>query len=146
MAEAAVIVNVFGQLRQWLFDWLNLKRQRTEREDQASKTQTEGERQAIQALLMAVTQTQVYLGTQAAGGKSDRDVEGRLAMAWATAAGAFASVNQYVAPLLQLKSEAWARPDLWSNERCIEAGITIEDIAELARQYLAGIGPAHLSA
>jgi hypothetical protein len=91
----------------------------------------------VDALLTALTKTQIYLGARERGEAPNQRREAGLAMAWSKAAGAFRGVAPEVAPLLQLKSEVWARPEEWSRARVREAGITVDAMAELARGYLA---------
>lgn len=129
--NGSTILSAFQQLRQWLADWGAAKREKREQE-----------KQAIRVLLGALTKTQLYLGDLNSGKPADRAREQELANAWADAAGAFFGLNENVAPLLQIKSEAWARPEQWSEQRLDEAGVTIEAISALARKLLAGEDPS----
>lgn len=133
--DLTVVLPALAQLRQSLMDWIASRRARSA-----------AEQAAIAVLLDALTKTQVYLGDldmRSASGtqgdpETDRVMERELARVWADAAAAFMGINQEVAPLLRLKSEAWARPMLWNDDRIREAGITIEDISNLAQRLLAG--------
>ena len=132
--DFTVAIPAFVELRQLLRSWLESRRARSE-----------AEREAISVLLDAVTQTQIYLGDlemRSAQGEikpeAERPMERELARAWAKASAAFMGIDKKMAPLLLLKSDAWARPKEWSDQRVREAGITIEDVSRLAQQLLAG--------
>jgi hypothetical protein len=130
--DLSLILTALKELREWFGDWFAMKKARNERE-----------KHAVQVLLGTITKTQQYLGDLDAGNTVDRTRETELAVAWTDAAMAFHGINEEVAPLLQLKSEAWARPEAWSDRELREAGITIEAISEMARQFLAGKAPGH---
>jgi hypothetical protein len=132
MAEPLSVIPALGQLLEWLKEWVKVRGDRTEAAGRA-----------VKALLDAVTATHLYIGDQAQEGIAQinpekRAREERLAVLWADAAYAFYQVDPNVAPLMQLKSEAWARPDQWSDERCREAGISIEEISTRLTGFLQG--------
>lgn len=128
MPEAAAvgtILTAFGQLREWLETWLTQHRQ-----------QTEQERAAVASLLRALTATQTYIGDIEEGQARDRHRESGLAELWSEASGAFYGIDPELAPLLQIKSESWARPEVWSDEKVREHGATIERVTELTQEVL----------
>lgn len=94
------------------------------------------ERKALEALLAAKTRTLIYLGRLDRGESEDRTHEETLARLWSDAAHAFVGVNPPLARLLDVKSDSWARPRGWDDERVKEAGIAIEAIAEMANEIL----------
>jgi len=126
MTDPITALTALNQLRLWLIDWSSSRKKKPERE-----------RQAIEALLDALTKTRNHLGDLDVRAEKDRATEKELAKAWEAAALAFNGTRHDVAPLFLLKSEAWSRPKLWSDERVRAEGITIEEISNLARRLLA---------
>lgn len=126
MVEPIGLLAGLGALGEWLDRWMSLR-----------KARTEAGRAAVQALLQALARTRAYIEDTGVGSVSrNREMEYELANLWSQAAGAFHGVDPNIAPLLQLKSEAWAAPSQWSEERVQAAGITIDEISSKARQFL----------
>ena len=112
--DAVAVLPLFEQLRQGLATWIGIRKDKSEKESEA-----------VRALLAALTKTQIYLGSEGHADKPDRQREEELAEAWSEAAAAFYGIAPDIAPLLQLKSESWARPEGAANGRLRdhEAGI-----------------------
>jgi hypothetical protein len=131
--DPGIIIAALAQLRLWLSDWSSSDKQRHQNENEA-----------IRILLSALTKTHIYLGdldmqaqhSIAVPPEVDRERQTELALAWSDAAGAF-SGDPAVAPLLQLKSQAWANPGVWNDERVRRQGITIQEMSDLAQRLLA---------
>ena len=66
-------------------------------------------------------------GNDENGQPESRVKEYELANLWGEAAGAFYGVDNNIAPLLLLKSQAWAAPTQWPEERVRELERQLED-------------------
>jgi hypothetical protein len=93
-------------------------------------------RAALPKLQEAVLQTQLYWASQADGRLADRQAETRLVAMWSDAATAFYTLNGELAARLQLKAEYWTEPKAWSRQQIVDAGISLQHLAELTRQLL----------
>jgi hypothetical protein len=91
---------------------------------------------ALPKLQKAVLETQLYLAPRAEGQSADRQAETRLVRLWRDAATAFYTLDGELAARLQLKAEYWTEPEAWSRQQIVDAGISLQHVAEHTRQLL----------
>ena len=84
----------------------------------------------------ACIKTQAYVAELKRGVHSDRATERELAFAWQQASSAFYGLDGPLAERLQLKGEYWTQPESWTDAQVRDANISLQYVAEHARQLL----------
>lgn len=125
MTEPVSLFAAFSAIGEWL-----------DRLIQTRAARTEAGRQAAEKLLHALAETQAHIEDLENGSPSLRARQRELAKLWGDAAAAFYGVDPNIAPLLRLKSESWAAPSKWPEERVRALGIEIEQVSAKADVFL----------
>ena len=93
-------------------------------------------RTAIASLQHAVLETQSYIAAGNRGEAPKRDAEIELSRVWQRASLEFYRLDGDLANRLQLKAEYWRTPEIWTSQQVVDAGISLDQIAQLTRQLL----------
>lgn len=102
----------------------------------------EQHRQAVEAITRAVKKTDQYLQDLESGSERKRNREQDLSVEWDIAGKALEDVAEtpeeklFAHKLRQLKKDAWANPDKWSEEEIEESGIDISTIRKRLEKYI----------
>lgn len=129
--EAAVVstaIRSVSELRKWL------ARKKEGEEDLKGR-----EQEAVAKLLRALTETDIHIGHSFKTASEEKASEEGLAKLWTSTAIAFMGVDSGLASRAQLKSGAWARPDLWSDSRLRNEGVDIDSMRAIAQELLGGL-------
>ena len=125
MPDATVVLATLDRVASWLSALLD-----------AHKDARRKWRHAVRALQKAVLATQAYAAELERGEARNPRTERHLSSLWGTAAIGFYGLDGALAERLQLKSEFWTRPEVWTGEQIDGAGISLQRVAEYTRQLL----------
>ena len=102
---------------------------------------TQREKQAaLRAISVALDETYFYYERRRAGEPRDRNSEQRLARYWSAAAISVRAIDRNLALVLDRKSEYWVRPDGWTDQEVVRAGIRLEKVRQRYRSMLKNDG------
>jgi hypothetical protein len=117
---------------QWVFD--RLKEILKEWQDHRRVMQQENVR-AIEALLRALNETEIYFGTARSLGR-DRSREEALSRLWNEASRLLRPVDADLATRCDTKGQYWADPVGWNREQLIASRVSIADMREGLNELL----------
>ena len=134
MFELEAVPQIIESMRQWFTSL------RT-----ASRLQDEGQmrrhREALEAILTALNETRIYLGSREQQGASverDEAREAELSRLWTRCAIVLQPLNGSLAERCLMKGDYWANPARWTGSDLQRTNIGIDQILEDVRQLIRG--------
>ena len=109
---------VFDRLRELLRGWRDHRR--VLRQENA---------RAIEALLRALNETEIYFGTARLLGR-DRAREETLSRQWSEASRLLRPLDEDLANRCDTKGQFWADPDSWNEEHLIASRVSIAEMRD----------------
>lgn len=125
MISASELFNVFGTVLDWLKTATNYRQTRDDRCDAA-----------LLAVYAAACETKSYVATLKTRRRQDQDRERQLSELWYKAAVKIRRINPDLARRCLLKSDYWADPTEWSEDKINEARISLRSIIDETRKLL----------
>lgn len=117
-----------------LFDWIRERLRRRPRPE--SPHADRHHRIAMKSLYVAAEETQRYLSSVDAGGRSSPAAQERLSELWRDAAEAFRMIDPDLAGRCELKGMYWSDPNLWTQGDINAARISLRSMLNEIREFV----------
>jgi hypothetical protein len=134
MFNPAAIPPIADAVRQW---FTTLRAESILNDERQAKQH----REALDALLTALNETQIYLGASEPEEPLERDEvkEDELARLWTHAAIILQPLSNNLAERCLMKGNYWANPARWTRDDLQQANISIDQMMGEVRQILRGL-------